>query len=278
MSPIVYYSSIFIFYIVDLLIKKTSANLSEWKYIFQRSIYSAFFSVILALLINQFYPLPTISILLQLAACSFICGFGFLFYIKALKILNFSNIGALGVMATINQQLMAVFIIGEKNSPSYWFAFCLMLVAFFIQAKKTTKLKGLLWILLSSIFWPLGYVLLSIVLKHTQVFWSIPVMEITLLIISFIGLIFSKNKIESIIIHKKDNIYFIIIAILTIGGSLLNNLSFKEIKISNLGIFQLSLVPLYYFISMKLFNEKPTKTEVISLLLSLCGLFVFYFW
>ena len=277
MSPLVYYSSIFIFYIVDVLIKKTSVNLSEWKYIFKRSSYSAFFSVILAFFINQFYPLPTINILMQLAACSFICGFGFLFYIKALKCLNFSNIGALGVMATINQQLMAVFIIGEKNSPSYWLAFCLMLVAFIIQAKKTTKVKGLLWVLLSSVFWPLGYVLLSIVLKHTQVFWSIPVMEITLLVISFVALLFSKSKIDTTIFLKKDNIYFILIACLTIGGSFLNNLSFKEIKISSLGIFQLSLVPLYYFISMKLFNEKPTKTEGISLLLSLCGLFVFYF-
>lgn len=82
--------------------------------------------------------------------------------------------------------------------------------------------KGLLWVLLSSVFWPLGYVLLSIVLKDTQVFWSITVTEITLLVISFVGLIFSKNKIDSIIIHKKDNIFFIIIAFLTIGGSLLN--------------------------------------------------------
>ena len=54
--------------------------------------------------------------------------------------------------------------------------------------------KGLLWVLLSSVFWPLGYVLLSIVLKDTQVFWSITVTEITLLVISFVGLIFSKNK------------------------------------------------------------------------------------
>jgi len=278
MSGLIYYSSIFIFYIVDVLIKKTSKNMFEWKYIFKRSIYTTFFSLLIAFIFNQYYPLPTVNILIQLAACAFFCCFGFFFYIKALNCLNFSNIGALGGLATINQQLMAIFIIGEKNNNSYWIAFSLLLLSFLIQAKKPTKVKGLLWVLLSSIFWPLGYVLLSIVLKHTQVFWSIPVIEIILLAISFAALIFTSEKIEVSAIIKKDNIYFTLIACLTIGGSFLNNMSFKEIKISNLGIFQLSVVPLYYIVSMKVFNEKPTKTEVISLILSLCGLFVFYFW
>jgi drug/metabolite transporter (DMT)-like permease len=222
-------------------------------------------------------PLPSVFILIQLAGSSLVCGIGFFFYIKALNKNLFSNVIALGVIGGVFQKLFANIILGESNPISFWIALALMLFGFIAQAKDRLQTKGLLWVLLSAFFWPLGYVLLSIPLKKINALWSVPIMELSIMILS-LAVVFVFRGLKSI--KKSGNVSQVLlfaIAILTILGSLLQNYTFQQIKISHIGIYQLSVMPITYFLSMRIFREKPTTEEFVGFIFSLSGFIVFLF-
>jgi drug/metabolite transporter (DMT)-like permease len=203
--------------------------------------------------------------------CSFLCFLGLFFFIKSIQNFKFSNVIILSVVGNLTQQLVASYILLEKNSISFWISFFVMITGVIIQASVNSTRKGLAWILLSSIFWPMGYSLMSIPLKKTSVWWSISITEMIILAISFLVLVIAKRRIKIKILWDKRHITIMLIAVLTITGSVFLNSSYQTIKLSNLGIYQLSVLPLTYLLSLKIFKEKPSLIDIISFIFIFSG-------
>ena len=106
-------------------------------------------------------------------------------------------------------------------------------------------------------------------------------MEVTILLMSLILTIFSKQRKE--LTFKKDwNIklksnLFILIAVFIYLASLLNNYAFQQLPITTINIYQLSMMPIGYVLSMKMFSERPTTIEVISFCTGLAGFALFIY-
>ncbi len=270
----IFYASALAFYFNDALIKKASIELKSWHFILLRSVFTFILSIFILIPLILSYPFPDFFLLGQLAFASIICGLGLFFFIKSVNSISFANVEALSVLGNITQQLLAFFLLKETIKPLIWLSFIMMCSGFLIQFK-TQKSGGLLWVLLCNVFWPLGYVLLSIPLKKINTFWSIPIMEGTILLMSIVIVLLSKTKIEKPNIASIRWGYFVSIALLTILGSFLLNYTFKTEKISNIAFLQMSLMIFTYFASIRIFKDKPNKYELISFFLLLTGFGMF---
>ncbi len=274
-----FYLAAIFFYFADVLQKTTSKGAITWKYLFVRSCYTSVIAILLTIILFGVNSLPSVVIILQMAFCSVCCGMGLFFYIKSINALKFSNVGSLTIVGNVIQQLTGILLFGEKFTSSDFVAYAFMSFGCIYQLLFTKTLKGAKYVLLSTLFWTGGYILLSRVLKNTTIYWSVPVMEVTIMIMSFgIMVIYSfVNKqndyiIQPITIKPK---FFLLIAVLTYCASLMNNNAFKNIPISTISILQLSLMPLAYLVSLKIFKEKPTSVELISFITGFVG-FAFY--
>ena len=273
-----YLASIF-FYFADVLQKTTSKGAITWKYLFVRSCYTSVIAIVLTIILFGVNTLPNITIVLQMVFCSVCCGLGLFFYIKSINALKFSNVGSLTIVGNVIQQLTGIILFGEKYTAYDFVAYTFMSFGCVYQLLFTKTLKGAKYVLLSTIFWTVGYILLSRVLKQTTIYWSVPIMEVTIMIMSFgIMMIYSFINKESESIKQPIKIrpkFFILIAALTYCASLLNNNAFKNIPISTISILQLSLMPLAYLVSLKIFKEKPNKVELISFITGFVGFALF---
>ncbi|MEI7487826.1 MAG: EamA family transporter [Chryseobacterium sp.] len=273
---ILFYTSALIFYLNDALIKKASNQLNAWQFILVRSVCTFVLSIIIIIPLVVANSFPDVFLLRQLMIASFFCGLGLFFFIKSVNSMSFANVGALSVLGNITQQLLAFFLLKETIKPVIWLSFLIICVGYVFQFK-THNREGLLWVLLCNIFWPLGYVLLSIPLKKMNALWSIPIMECTILSMSLVILFLSKTKIKKSDISGIRWNYLFSIALLTIIGSFLLNYTFKTEKISNITFLQMSMMIFTYFTSIKIFKENPSKYELISFGLLLGGFWMFLF-
>ena len=273
-----YLASIF-FYFADVLQKTTSKGAITWKYLFVRSCYTSVIAIVFTLLFFGVNSLPSIAVILQMSVCSVCCGMGLFFYIKSINALKFSNVGSLTIVGNVIQQLTGILLFGEKYTSSDFIAYALMSFGCVYQLLFTKTLKGAKYVLLSTLFWTVGYIMLSRVLKHTTIYWSVPIMEVTIMLMGYLIM-----KLYPIVTKKAETIeqhitikpkYFLLIAILTYCGSLLNNNAFKLIPISIISILQLSLMPIAYIISLKIFKEKTTRVELISFITGFVGFALF---
>ena len=280
------YSSFYIaalfFYFADVLQKTTSKGAITWKYLFVRSCYTSVISIVLTSLLFGINTLPSVSIILQMAFCSVCCGMGLFFYIKSINALKFSYVGSLTIVGNVIQQLTGILLFGEKYSAYDFVAYTLMSFGCLYQLLFTKTLKGAKFVLLSTVFWTGGYILLSRVLQQTTIYWSVPIMEVTIMIMGYLLMKLTPSAVNTTNAQNpplrsiKPTI-FIVIGLLTYFGSLLNNNSFKNIPISTISILQLSIMPLAYLASLKIFKEKPSKVELISFITGFIGFALFVY-
>ena len=161
-------------------------------------------------------------------------------------------------------------------------SYALMSFGCVFQLLFTTSLRGAKYVLLSSFFWTTGYILLSYVLKSTPtVYWSVPIMEVTILLMSLFLVVVNKQPIALTIAKgcttNKKNVLFVTIALFIYLASLLNNYAFQQLPITTINIYQLSLMPIGYVLSMKMFKERPTTIEVISFCTGFAGFALFIY-
>jgi drug/metabolite transporter (DMT)-like permease len=175
------------FYIADALQKKTSCNRNTWEYIKVRSCYTFPFALIASGFITGFSDFPDWQTISKLAGASVVCALGLYFYIKAVNHIQFSNVGSLSIVGNVFQWLIGWLIFSEKISWLDLPAMILMFSGCLIQLFNAKLSKGAFYVLACSFFWVTGYSLLSNYLQDTNVFWSIPIMEGTILIVGLIS-------------------------------------------------------------------------------------------
>jgi drug/metabolite transporter (DMT)-like permease len=264
---IFFYLNAGLFYFADILQKITSEKKWTWGYLTIRTTYTFLIAFVLTAFYAGFQTFPDYSIALQIAGCSVICGGGLFFYIRAVNHLKFSNAGSLYIIGNVLQALTGILLF---NEPFHWIdlpAFLLMSSGCIYQLFAGSSFKGAVSVLLSTLCWTFGYILLSFPLKQANVFWSIPLMEGTILIICLGVIWWNRNKYKTDvkeITQTTNPMRFIGIGLLVTAGSYFNNLSFRENPLSLISILQLSVMPITLLLSLRIFRETLTKVEWIS--------------
>lgn len=263
-----------IFYFVDLLIRKNSINNSSIEFLARRSLFTFLFSIVWVFLSTKInlYDI-NYSVILEVFLCSILCGVGLYSFIEANKYLKFTNVLFIHAIGQILHQLIGFLLFDEYISIQYIFCFILTLIGVLLQAKIPSNRKGLIWALISTIAWTLGYSLMSIPLKHIDLVLSVVIVEFTILLMSSLIILFrGKSIIESI---NKISWVYIIIGLFTILGSYLINYSYKNFEISSIGWINLIFLPLIALINRIIFKERLSRLEIISNLIILSA-FILY--
>lgn len=269
-----FYLNAGLFYVADIMQKITSEKRWTWSYLTIRTTFTFCIAFLVTAFYTGFQTFPNYSTAFQLIGCSVICGGGLFFYIRAVKHLKFSNAGSLYIIGNVIQALTGIIFLNEPFRLIDIPAFLLMSSGCIFQIFTGTSFKGAVSVLLSSLCWTFGYILLSFPLKHANVFWSIPIMEGTILIICLCVIWWNRKK------HRMDvhgisltanPLRFIVIGLLVTAGSYFNHLSFREIPVSVISILQLSVLPITLLLSLSIFREKLTKFEWISFAAGFAG-------
>lgn len=250
--------------------KTTSFKTDTWHYIKVRSFYTFPLSLLASGFITGFSDIPDAISFLKLVGASAICSIGLFYYIKAVNHANFSNVGSLSIVGNVFQWLIGWIFFSESISWLDLPAMLLMFGGTLIQLFNSRLSQAAFFVLACSFFWVCGFSLLSVALKNANIYWSIPVMEGTIFFVSLLASVTSREKTIS-----NANKYFhpllLLIAIFIYAGSVLNHFAYLKIPLSSISLLQLSLIPLSFLFSLKLFKEKASKTEWISFLLGLSG-------
>ena len=261
------------FTIVDLMTRKTSLNVNSAKYIAQRSTITVCFTLIWMWLVNGFSIPIDATTTLQMIGCALICGIGLFTFIEATKHLAFSNLLFIQAIGPIIQQVIGKYLFNEQTNWSLYISFFIAFVGVLIQTKLPKNTKGLSLAVISVFSWTLGYSLMSIPLKNTEMVWSVLIVEGTILSMAIIGLLIQKNAI--VFIKSRIPKPVIIIAGITVIGSYMLNYTYKHFQITNIAWLNLIFLPVTVIASQLIFKEKISKLEVISNVLIFIA-FAFY--
>jgi drug/metabolite transporter (DMT)-like permease len=261
------------FTIVDLMIRKTSLNVNSAQYIAQRSTLTVCFTLAWMWLIDGFKIPIDPKTILQMVGCALICGIGLFTFIEATKHLAFSNLLFIQAIGPIIQQVIGKYLFNEQTNWSLYISFFIAFVGVLIQSKIPKNTKGISLAVISIISWTLGYSLMSIPLKNTEMVWSVLIVEGTILSMAIIGLLIQKNAI--VFIQTRIPKPVIIIAGITVIGSYMLNYTYKHFQITNIAWLNLIFLPLTVIASQIIFKEKISKLEIISNVLIFIA-FAFY--
>lgn len=270
------YGAAVVFYVADALQKKTSFKINTWSYLKVRSFYTFPLALIVSGFITRFSDFPDWLSLGKLVGASVICALGLFYYIKAVNHIHFSNVGSLSVVGNVFQWLLGWICLHESISWLDLPAMLLMFSGSMIQLFNTKLSKGAFYVLMCSFWWVCGFSLLSVVLKQVNIYWSIPIMEGTVLGLSLWASRFDKKAQSPQPNKLQFHLWLVLIAAFIYGGSILNHFAYLKIPVSTISLLQLSLMPLGYLLSLKLFREKASTIEWVSFLLGLAGFAYLY--
>lgn len=267
-----YYLAAGLFYLVDLIQKVTSEQRLTWHYIFIRSIYTTFITFLATICWKGFSSFPPADILAELMLDSAICTLGLFFYLKSLKELNFSNVGSLSIIGIVLQQLYYYLIKQNPVNKADILACILMSTGCIVQLNKFRFQRGVLYTFCSALAWTAGYIALADTLQKTTFYWSVPIMELTVLLISGLATLVSVTSEKPVFgIYKKKVGYFLLLGIFLYASSLFNNYSFKYNSLNTISFLQLFFMPVSFMMSVLIFKEKPKRVELVSFISSVLG-------
>ncbi|MCG9879950.1 MAG: DMT family transporter, partial [Bacteroidia bacterium] len=166
----------------------------------------------------------------------------------------------------------------NNDSFNTWFFFATALstLGILIQWKKTEAKKGIKEALISAVCWGFGYALLSIPLKNTSAEWGTFVTEFTILILSAFALIMGDDNFSLMRPPLKNKSIFGI-ALFTILGSVMINVSYQQFSLNTLGFMQLAFFPYSLIAGYFLFKEKLNKWEWLGNSMVFLGLVVYFY-
>jgi drug/metabolite transporter (DMT)-like permease len=273
-----FYAGAFFFYFADILQKKTSTNRWTWGYLTIRSVYTLAIALTGTLFVAGVDTFPDKLSFLSIIGCSVICGGGLFFYIKAVNLLHFSNAGSLYIVGNVVQHLIGITLLNESFNLPDIPALFLMSFGCIYQLFTSSNHKGAAAVLISTLCWSVGYTLLSFPLKKSNIYWSVPIMEATILVICFLITLLRKEKYSAdlqVLKNKRLIPSFLLIGLLISLASYFNNVTYGNIPVSVVSILQLSLLPLTFLLSMKIFREKLSRIEWISFATGFTGFGIF---
>jgi drug/metabolite transporter (DMT)-like permease len=273
-----FYAAASFFYFADILQKNTSKNRWTWGYLTVRSLYTFILALTATLLITGITTFPDPANLVLMAGCSVICGGGLFFYIKAVNSLNFANVGSLYIIGTVFQQVIGVVILDEDFFLSDIPAMLLMSFGCVYQLLTSSDRRGAAAVLASSFCWTTGYILLSFPLKTANIYWSMTIMEASILFVCMaVTLRHQKKHIADIQSLNTPRLVwkFMLIGILISAGSYFNNMTFSKIPVSIISFLQLSAMPVAFLLSMRIFREKLNRVEWISFVTAFVGFAIY---
>jgi drug/metabolite transporter (DMT)-like permease len=264
------------FFLADVCIKLGSIQLSASRLIYIRSIFTVLFSGIWLILSGEFATPPAAPDMAWLILCSILCAIGLFYYVKALQHLHFVNVAVIGIMGAFIHYGLAAFINNEQVNNWFYIASLFSSLGIAIQWKKTKAHAGLLEALISAICWGFGYALLSIPLANTSAEWGTFITEFSILLLAALTLIITDSEF-TLLKPPLNNIYIIGIAVFTILGSLLINLSYQLFSLNTLGFMQLAFFPYSLIAGYFLFKEKLNVWEWIGNTLVIIGLILYFY-
>jgi uncharacterized membrane protein len=273
MGVFAYYLAAVLFYVSDLLQKRSSENRSTWSYIFYRSIYTSIITFLLALFVHE--PLDDIDIAswAQMIFSAMVCVFGLYFYIQSLKTSRFSNVGALSVVGNPLQWILGVVFF--HNSWSGWDVIVMTLLGLgsVIQILNVSSFSGARNVLLSALFWTIGYSMLSDAVINFPISWSVCMLEWALLVLSFFFMRMGRGQeqIKFRVTPRLRNV-FLALGVIIFMASYANHFSYKYNDLVDVSMYQLSVYPIFYLLSLSIFREKPSLVEWITFVSGLLGL------
>jgi drug/metabolite transporter (DMT)-like permease len=268
-----FYTTSALFYISDVVQKKTSENRNGWTFIFFRSIFTFLVTTIIALFFNE--PLSELSLpsILQMMASCLICMLGLYFYLRSVKVNRFANVGALSLVGNPIQWLLGWIIFNEE--VVFWDIPIMLLLSFgsILQLSVKTSFEGAKWVVLSSLSWTIGYAWLSNVIDHFPLAWSVAVMEGVLVLGSGVIVMWKGDlKKRDWVIDRAWSLRMMLLGVVIFLASYCNHFSYRENDLSWVSILQLTTFPIYYLLSLRIFKEKPDTREWITFMTAFLGL------
>lgn len=267
----------FCFFITDLLIRQSSLKTNTLHFIFYRTTITVFFTLFWLFVSGDYLKAPSFSQIGHVALLSGITALGIIGFTEANKHMAFANILSVNIIGIIFQQLIAIFLLSEIVSFNFIISFILSIIGLAIHSNLPSNRKGLIWALLSSLSWSLGYSLLSVPLKKMESSWGSLIMEVTILLFSFLLIkAFSKNKDITL---KKENysIGILTIGLLTTIGALMVTYTYKTFKVGKIGLINIWLFPISIITARYVFSEKISRKEWIGNAFILAGVCYFVF-
>jgi len=267
-----FYAGSLFYFFADVLQKKTSGQTSTWAYVFKRSVFTASIAWLLAILIAEHRLFPHWKELLLFMGTSIFSCLGFFYYIKAINYTNFSNVGSLSIVGTAIQLTIGFLVFQEPFNWMWLPPILLLCTGSVLQLLQKKTLVGARFVLFSVLSWSIANALLSRVLKNVDVIWSVPLMETALLLMSGFVLFSRKRSYNSnVLLNPSTSIRMSLIGLFIFGGSYCSFLSLQSLPISVLSILQLSMLPIVYLLSLKIFKERPSAIEFISFITGCIG-------
>lgn len=274
-----FYAAASVFYFADILQKNTSKNRWAWGFLTIRSFYTFIIALIGTVLIAGTGVFPDVTDFLLMTGCSVICGSGLFFYIKAVNTLNFANVGSLYIIGTVFQQAAGIIILDEVFYLSDIPAMMLMSFGCVYQLLTSKDRRGAAAVVTSSFCWTIGYILLSFPLKRSNIYWSMTIMEATILMVCLaVTLWYQKKHMADIRSLNRPGLRwrFVLIGVLISAGSYFNNMTFSKIPVSTISFLQLSVMPVTFLLSMRIFREKLSRIEWISFATAFAGFGIYF--
>jgi drug/metabolite transporter (DMT)-like permease len=216
----------------------------------------------------SFYTVKNIIILSLLSAAGLYC------FIKANQLINFSTVIIINIAGTINQQLMAHFILDETISNSVFYSLPLVFIGHFFLLKSKYSRKGILYAIVSSISWSTSYSLLSIPLKNTTAAWGTLILEASILEIFTAFSFFIKTP-KSVTSTKYNNSLIALIGLLTVLGGGLFNYAYKHFSVSSISLLSTCFYPLSILASSIYFKEPISRLNWIGNILIFSGILIY---
>lgn len=268
-----FYTTSALFYWSDIFQKKTSENHNGWSFIFYRSLFTFGVTLIIALGFGESLNGLDVIDYAHITGSCVVCMFGLYFYLRSIKVNRFANVGALSLVGNPMQWLIGWLVFHEH--VVFWDIPIMMLLASgsVIQMLSKSSFDGAKWVLLSSLSWSVGYAWLSHVINEFPLALSVAWMEGVLVVASaFIILLdggFKRHKIE---INVSWSGRMIFLGVVVFLASYCNHFSYRENDLSLLSLLHLTTFPLYYFLSLRIFRDKPNRKEWVTFITGLLGL------
>ena len=268
-----FYGAAALFYLADIIQKRGSQDNNTWTYIFYRSGYTSLITFLLALCFGDSLFALEWFLMFKMMACAFICSFGLFFYLESLKYTAFSNVGALSVVGNPLQWMVGVVFFNNEWKAWDIPIMLLLAVGSIIQIVQNKSFQGAKYVVLCSLSWTVGYSLLSDVIDQFPIHWSVFFLELALWVCSFCFVFFANGRrIPRWSMTPKVRGKLVLLGLVIFAASYTSHYSYKVNELTVISFFQLSLYPIVYWVSLKIFKERPTGVEWITFICGTLGL------
>lgn len=263
------------YFINDILIKYSSLQTGSIQLIKNRTIYTILFCSIWLFISGDIDHSPNALTSVQIISLSIICSLGLYFFIKANKWANFPVVIAIHLVGLILQQVFSYIFLKENVASDLWIALPGILAGIIILISSAEINKGIYYAIISTGFWSLGYVLLTIPLKHTTTIWTSTIMEITIGIF-FWGISFLKKDYMLPSTSIQSQLIFILMGISTLAASLLIFHAYRHYTVSDISYLYILYYPLSLCVNKFYFKQKFNLRETIGTITIISSILYYY--